>query len=148
LTSDFNFLETHFKIVLIRLLKCLNYEVAYTVAEERRSFQSLIELVEKLYALYDNDEESRKQLSKIVAVAKTLNDERNKYVHSMWFGPLDPEQAITRVKGSKVEQIPIAAITEIAEEMAKCSMALTAFERSKPSVFYGLGETPFPNKCK
>ena len=47
LTSRFNWLETEFKLALIKLLNCSNQNVAYAVVEEWRGFEKLITLVDR-----------------------------------------------------------------------------------------------------
>jgi formylmethanofuran dehydrogenase subunit B len=54
LTSRFNWLETEFKLALIKLLNCSNQNVAYAVVEEWRGFEKLITLVDKLFRIYNS----------------------------------------------------------------------------------------------
>jgi hypothetical protein len=99
MTSRFNFLETEFKLALIKLLNCRNQDAAFAVLEERRGFENLLTLVQKLFAIYNSDTESVTRLAKIIATARTLNDRRNAYVHSMWYQPLDLQKPVARMKG-------------------------------------------------
>jgi hypothetical protein len=124
LTSRFNWLETEFKLALIKLLNCSNQNVAYAVVEEWRGFEKLITLVDKLFRIYNSDPESRKQLSKIIKDAKHLCKERNKYVHSIWFERLDPQKSVARMKGRLREELSPVAIIEVAGKMADCLTAL------------------------
>jgi len=124
LTSRFNWLETEFKLALIKLLNCSNQEAAYAVIEERRGFENLLALVDRLFRIYNSDTESRAQLSKIIKDAKHLCGERNKYVHSIWYQPLDPQKSVARMKGRYGEELSPAAIIKIAEKMADCLTAL------------------------
>src|SRR5260370_9679593 len=94
LNSRFNWLETEFKLALIKLLNCSNQDAAYAVAEERRGFEKLLTLVESLFGIYNSDTESRKQLSKIIKDAGDLCVQRNKYIHSIWYKPLDPQKSV------------------------------------------------------
>ena len=124
MTSRFNWLETEFKLALIKLLNCSNPDVAYAVAEERRGFEKLLTLVGRLFGIYNLDTESRTQLAGIIKDAGDLCEQRNKYVHSIWYKPLDPQKSVARMKGRHSEEMSPAAIIEIAEKMANCLTAL------------------------
>lgn len=119
LTSRFGFLESEFKLALFKLLNCPNRDAAYAVINEHRRFEDLVALVKELFEIYNADTDSRKQLSEIIATAKSLSVRRNAYVHSMWYAPVQGKGfPVTRMKGRSTEELTPLQMIQVAEEMA------------------------------
>lgn len=85
MVSACNFMEQTFQAFLVRLLQCRQAEMALIVGCERRQFRAVVDLIEQLFAVYAQDQSARDDLQAVGKIAKGLYEERNKYVHSVWY---------------------------------------------------------------
>jgi hypothetical protein len=83
-------LESELTITLCELVvgpmdpKRVNVEVVNAIAQERRSFPVLANLVKKLFNAYIKDEERRKPFHATLGEAMKLMEERGSRIHGFW----------------------------------------------------------------
>jgi hypothetical protein len=85
-------LEVNFQRFLVYLLRCQKIESAVIVSRERRRFEDLVALVEKLFAVDGADQSARDELKAVGKRPKELYQDRDKHVHSVWYMPVDETQ--------------------------------------------------------
>jgi hypothetical protein len=127
--SSCNYLEQTYQWLLVHLLQCRQYQSAAIVSQEKRGFPAMVELVEKLFAVYVGDAAARDELDKIGNEAKTLYDKRNQHVHSIWY--LAPgqigEAPVKRYKLQKnLGAIPVEAteLVALAQRFDDCNQRI------------------------
>jgi hypothetical protein len=81
-------LEMELRIVLCQLLTArhpeMNPDVVNAIAQERRKFEALADLVKKLFNVHIKDEKKRKPFHNAIGEAKSLMTERGHRIHGSW----------------------------------------------------------------
>ena len=123
-----NLLEQVFQKFLVHLLQCRNKESAIVISRERRRFDEMVDLIEKLLAVYFSDQSVRDEFKALGNRAKRSYEERNKCVHSLWFSTMfNPESnsaPAQRYKDGKTAAVVNVQVTELAtleRNFGKCT---------------------------
>jgi hypothetical protein len=125
LAASFNDLESRLKDILLRLIKPKEPEVAVIISQERRTFVPLADLVGNLFTVYVKDEAKLLQIKQKLQEAKTLAEDRNKFLHSAWYRAATGQRAVIRIKyGKQPVDVYAEELVNKAAAMDDCSQKL------------------------
>lgn len=88
MVSTSNFLEQNYRKLIAHLLRCQQKESALIVSRAIRGFDNVVEVTEKLFAVYIADQNEQSELKVIGTTAKGLQKDRDVRVHSLWYPSL------------------------------------------------------------
>jgi hypothetical protein len=127
--SACNEMEMTLQMFLVNLLRCEKRKSAIIVSQERRPFPALVDLIEKLFAVYVHEKSARDELKTAGKDAKELYEKRNTHVHSLWFqqwGETNPPA--TRFKNNKDAgpvDVEVSELATLAYDLDNCRQRIS-----------------------
>jgi hypothetical protein len=117
-------LEMELRIVLCQLLTArhpeMNPDVVNAIAQERRKFEALADLVKKLFNAHIKDEKRRKPFHNALAEAKSLMTERGHRIHGSWSLDYTTDKVAYFANKTRTESVNPEDVEAIVKKIQAC----------------------------